>query len=83
MVQKQKYIKSKQFTTSDYNKFTNNILDTKQHHKSCHKSGWNGNIKALTTEEEIKKATNTELKAEQGNIEKVKTYDLSIFIGET
>ena len=39
--------------------------------------------KSINNGRRNKKATNTELKAEQGNIEKVKTYDLSIFIGET
>ena len=49
-------IKEKYFTTSDYNKFTNNILDEKiTSKKLVNKSTLNEKIKTLTTKEEMKK----------------------------
>ena len=48
-----KDIKNKYFTTSDYNKFTNNILDAKTAKKLVNESGLNEKIKTLATKEEI------------------------------
>ena len=48
-------IKNKSFSTSDYNKFTNNILDAKITLKMLvNESGFNENIKILATKEVIK-----------------------------
>ena len=80
-----KDIKDKYFTTSDYNKFTNNILDAKiTAKKLVNESGLNVKIKTLATKEEMKKlATKAKLKAERDEIIKLQTYDLSLFIGES
>ena len=71
------------FTTSDYYKFTNNILDAKVTAKKLiNESGFNELIKTLATKEEIKiLARKAELKAEQDKIVKLQAYDLSLFIG--
>ena len=60
---------------SDYNKFTNNILDTKITAKNLfNECGLNEKIKTLTTKEEIKKSViETELKAEQDKVVKLET----------
>ena len=51
-----KNIENKYFTTRDYNKFTNNKLDTKITAKQLvNESGLNEKIKTLTIKEEIKK----------------------------
>ena len=75
----------KYFTTSDYNRFTNNILDTKiTQKKLVIESDLNKKIKTLATKDDIKTlATKTELNAEQDKIVKLLTYDLSIFIGQS
>ena len=80
-----KDINDKNFTTSDDNKFTNNILDAKiTAKKVVNESGLNEKIKILATKEEIKRlATKAELRAEQGKIVKLQTYDLSLFIGQS
>ena len=77
-----KDIKDKYFTTSDYNKFTNNILDAKITAKRLvNESGWNEKIKALVTKEEIKKlATKAEIKADQYKIVKFQANDSNLFI---
>ena len=79
-----KGITNKYFTTSDYNKFTNNILDRRVIAKKLvNESGLNEKIKILATKEEIKKlATKAEIKAEQDKI-KLQTYDLSLFISQS
>ena len=68
-----KDIKNKYFTISDYNKFTNNILDAKiTVKKLVNESGLNGKIKTLATKEDIKKsATKAKLKAEQDKVVKL------------
>ena len=54
-----KDIKDKYFTTFDYNKFTNNTLNTKITAKMLvHESGLNEKRKTLATKEEIKKISN-------------------------
>ena len=75
----------KYFTTSDYNRFTNNILDTKiTQKKLVIESDLNKKIKTLATKDDIKTlATKTELNAEQDKIVKLLTYDLIIFIGQS
>ena len=71
--------KTKYFTylipTSDYNKFTSNILDTKiTQKKLVNGSGLNEKIKTLATDEEIQaSATKGELKAQQDKIVKTST----------
>ena len=58
-----KDFKNKYFNTSDYNKFTNNILDAKIIRKKLVKKNV---FITLVTKEEIKKlAKNADLKAEQ------------------
>ena len=78
-------MEKKYFTTFDFNKFTNNILDSKiTEQKLVNKSGLNEKIKTLATKEEIKTlATKTELKAEQDKLVKLRKYDLSLFIGQS
>ena len=47
-------------------------------------SGLNEKIKTLATEEKIEKlATKSELKAKQDKTVKLKTFDLSVFIGQS
>ena len=67
-------IEGKCFTTSDYNKFTDKILDVKiKDKKLVNKSDI---INSSDLEKKIKKlATKAELKAEQDKIVKLKTYD--------
>ena len=64
------YIKNKYFTTYNYNKFTNNIIDEKITAKKLfNESDLNEKIKTLATQEEIKKlATKAEIKAEQDQL---------------
>ena len=59
-----KDVKDKYFTTSEYNKFMNNILDAKiKTKKIANGSSLNEKIKTLTAKEEIKTlATKAELK---------------------
>ena len=78
-----KNIKNKYFTTSDYNKFTNNILCTKiTAKKLINEPGLNEKIKLPTKEKMKKLVTKAELKAEQDKRVKLQTYDLSLFIGQ-
>ena len=71
-----KILKTKYFTylipTSDYNKFTSNIVDTNiTQKKLVNGSGLNEKIKTLATDEEIQtSATKAELKAYQDKIVK-------------
>ena len=78
-------MEKKYFTSSDYNKFTSNILDAKiTQKKLVNESGLDEKIKALATKEEIKTlATKAELKVEQDKIVKLQTYGLSLFIGQS
>ena len=81
-----KIIKNKYFITSDYNKLTNNLLDTKiTRRKLVNESGLNEKIKCLTAEKETKiLSIKTELKAEQDSkIVKLQAYDLTLFIGQS
>ena len=75
-------MENKYFTTSNYNKFTNNTLDTKiTQKKLANEYDFNEKIKTLTTKEEIKALPGkAELKLEQDKIVKLETYDLSLFI---
>ena len=79
-----KEIESKYLTTSDYNEFTNKIRDAKiAVKKLVNESGLNEKIKTFATKEKTKTlATKAELKAEQVKTKKLKTYDLSLFIGQ-
>ena len=72
----------KKSTTSDYNKFTSNILDTKITQKQLlNKSDLGEKIKTLVTNEKTKTlATKTELKTKQDKIVNPQTYDLSLSI---
>ena len=69
-------------TTSDYNKFTSNTLDTKTTQKNLvNEYDLNEKIKTLATKEEIKTlAAKGELHPEQDKIVKLQTYNLSLFI---
>ena len=81
-----KDIRNKYFTTSDYNKFTNNILDAKiVAKKLVDESGLNKKMKtkALATKEVIKTlATKAESIAGQNKIVKFQTYDSILFIDQ-
>ena len=81
---KEKILK-KVFTTSDYYKFTNDILDAKiTAKKLINESVLNELIKTLASKKEIKTlARKAELKAEQDKIVKLQTYYLSLFIGQS
>ena len=69
----------KNFTTSDFNKFTSNALDaTITKKKLINESDLDRKIK----EEITTLATKAELKAEQDKMVKLQTYDLSLFIGQ-
>ena len=71
-------------STSDYNKFTNNIFDKKiTAKKLVNESGLNEKIKTAIKEERNQLARKAELKAEQDKIVKIQTYDLSLFIGQS
>ena len=80
-----KDIKDKYFITSDFNKFTNNILHAKiAAKKLVNESGLNENKKTLATKEEIKKISNkAELKLEKDKIERIQTHDLSPFVNQS
>ena len=79
-----KDIKNKCFTTSDYNKFTNNILDEKiTRKKFVNESVLNEKKKKKREEIKKKMATEADLKAEQDKIVKFPTYGLSLFIGQS
>ena len=84
MMHKEKVLK-KVFTTSDYYKFTNDILDAKiTAKKLINESVLNELIKTLASKKEIKTlARKAELKAEQDKIVKLQTYYLSLFIGQS
>ena len=73
------------FTTSDYNKFTNNTLDSKiTQKKLINEYDLNEKIKKISNKRKIKTlATKAELKAEQDKIIKLQTYDLRLFIGQS
>ena len=77
--------RNKYFTTSHYNKFTNNILDRKiTGKKLVNEFGLNEKMKTLATKKGIKKlATKTESKAEQDEIVKFKKHDSCLFIGQS
>ena len=62
-----------------------NTFDAKITQKNLvNESDLNEKIKTLATKEEIKAlATKAELKTEQDEIEKLQTYDLSLFIGQS
>ena len=83
--EKIKDIESKYFTTSDYNKFKNDILDPKIKIKILvNKSDISGFINNTDFNEKMKTlATKAELKAKQDKIVKLQTYDLSLFIGQS
>ena len=72
-----KDIKNNYLTTSDYNKFTSNILHEKiTSEKVVNESILNEEIKTRVTKEEMGTlTTKAELKAEQGKIVKLQTYD--------
>ena len=75
-----KNIKNKYFTTSDYNKFTNNILCSKiTSKKLVNEPSQNEKIKLPTKEKMNKLATKAELKAEQDKRVKLQTYDFKSF----
>ena len=80
-----KDLRNKYFTTSHYNKFTNNILDRKiTGKKLVNEFGLNEKIKTLATKKGIKKlVTKTESKAEQDEIVKLKKHDSCLFIGQS
>ena len=80
-----KDLRNKYFTTSHYNKFTNNILDRKiTGKKLVNEFGLNEKIKTLATKKGIKKlATKTESKAEQDEIVKLEKHDSCLFIGQS
>ena len=73
--EKIKDIESKYLTASDYNKFSNNILDakiTKKKKKKVNKSGLDEKIKNLAIKGEFKKlVTKVLLKAKQDKISKL------------
>ena len=74
-------IERKHFTMPENNKFTNDILDAKIK-KLVNKSDISGCINNTDLNKKIEtQAIEAELKAEKGKIEKLKTYDSSIFIG--
>ena len=76
-----KDVKNKYFTTSDYNKFTNNARITAKN--LINKSVLHEKIKTLTTKKQTKKlATVAKWKTEQTKIEKLQWYDLRLFIGQ-
>ena len=81
MMHKEKILK-KVFTTSDYYKFTNDILDAKiTAKKLINESGLNELIKTLASKKEIKTlARKAELKAEEDKIAKLQTYHLSFLL---
>ena len=66
-------MEDKCFSTSEYNKFTNNILDTKVTQKKLiNESDLNEKIITFATKEEIKKwAIKAELKMEHDKIRKL------------
>ena len=76
-------IEVKYITTSYYNKFTSDILDTKLKQKELVKNSDISNLikdSALNTKLETL-ATKTELKVEQDKILKLQRYYLSYFLG--
>ena len=77
-------IENKSFTTSDYNKFTNGIIDAKVKNKELvNKSDIFKFINNSDLDKEIETlATNAESKAKEDKIVKLETYDSSLFIGE-
>ena len=86
MMQKMKIsdIEGKYFTTSDYNKFTSELIDTKIEQKELiNKSDISRFINNSDLENMIKTiATKAEIKAEQDKILKLGTYNLSYFPGK-
>ena len=80
-----KDIKNNYLTTADYNKFTSNILHKKiTSEKVVNESILNEEIKTWVTKEEMGTlTTKAELKAEQGKIVKLQTYDWSLFISQS
>ena len=75
-----KDLRNKYFTTSHYNKFTNNILDRKiTGKKLVNEFVLNEKIKTLATKKGIKKLAS---KAEQDEIVKLKKHDSCLFIGQ-
>ena len=78
-------IESKYFTTSDYNKFTRDILDAKIKEKRLvDKSDIAGFINnADLNNKAVTLATKAELKAEQAKITKLQVFDSSYFCGKS
>ena len=71
----------KKVTTSDYNKFTNDVLDVKTREKKLVNES---NISRLIDKSDLDKkiatlATKSELKKEQDNIVKLQAFDSSYF----
>ena len=76
-------MRKKYFTTSHYNKFTNEILNAKlKNKKLVNKSDISEFINNSDLDKKIETfATKVELKAEQNEIVTLQTYDFSLFIG--
>ena len=80
-MQKYQTMKKKNVTTSDYNKFTNDVLDVKTRKKTLVNEC---NIFRLIDKSDLDKkiatlATKSELKEEQDNIVKLQAFDSSYF----
>ena len=80
-MQKYQTMKKKKVTTSDYNKFTNDVLDVKRRKKTLVNEC---NIFRLIDKSDLDKkiatlATKSELKEEQDNIVKLQAFDSSYF----
>ena len=71
------------FGTSDYNKFTKEIIDTKIREKgSLDKSNISNLVKTLDLHTKVTLATKLESKVEQGKIVKLQTCDLGYSHGK-
>ena len=66
-------MENKYFTTADYNKFTSHTLDAKTIQKKF--------VNEFDINKKIK--TKAKVKAEEVEIVKLQTYDLSLFIGQS
>ena len=82
---KQSDIEAKQFNTSNYNKFTGEILNKKIKQKGiADRSNISGFIDNSNLEKKIATVvTNTELKVKQDRIEKLQAFDTSYFRGKS
>ena len=77
---KRKNVEDKYFSTSIYNKFTNQILTAKiKNVELLHKSDISEFIKNTDLD---KLTTKAELEAQQGKIVELQTHDSSLFIGQ-